>query len=178
MYLLRNGGWNDTRPSRAGDSVDSEDPRAVHVWCRKCFEARAYHPLAAVSATSVGSLANHSLCKCEAVLRQYRGERKRGRLLAQSITMLPVYRTDNQQTQFLLPLKTKQVGITQSASFPMILRPGSIRCPRHPPCHPAVVPFASLCAFVNIPRFWRYMRDIRGVRWRFGNRRVFLAIRD
>lgn len=65
-------------------------------------------------------------------MRQYRGERKRGRLLAQSITMLPVYRTDNQQTQFLLPLKTKQVGITQSASFPMILRPGSIRCPRHP----------------------------------------------
>lgn len=126
--------------------MDSEDPRAVHVWCRKCFEARAYHPLAAVSATSVGSLANHSLCKCEAVLRQYRGEeeeRKRGRLLAQSITMLPVYRTDNQQTQFLLPLKTKQVGITQSASFPMILRPGSIRCP---PPSPLSSRRSCLCA--------------------------------
>lgn len=176
MYLLRNGGWNDTRPSRAGDPVDSEDPRAVHVWCRKCFEARAYHPLAAVSATSVGSLANHSLCKCEAVLRQYRGERKRGRLLAQSITMLPVYRTDNQQTQFLLPLKTKQVGITQSASFPMILRPGSIAAPTTPLSSQR----SCLCARArqHPSRFWRYMRDIRGARWRFGNRRVFLAIRD
>lgn len=35
-----------------------------------------------------------------------------GRLLAQSITMRPVYRPDNQQTQLLLPPKTKQVGIT------------------------------------------------------------------
>jgi len=32
------------------------------------------HPLAAVSASFVGSLANHSLCNCEAVLRQYGGE--------------------------------------------------------------------------------------------------------
>jgi len=57
------------------------------------------HPLAAVSASSVGSLANHSLCNCEAVLRQYGG----GRLLAQSITMRRVYQPDNQQTQLLLP---------------------------------------------------------------------------
>lgn len=82
-------------------------------------------------------------------MRQYRGERKRGRLLAQSITMLPVYRTDNQQTQFLLPLKTKQVGITQSASFPMILRPGSIAAPTTPlSSHRSCL---CVCALVNIP---------------------------
>lgn len=75
--------------------------------CRRCmFDAGSgpsprprRHPLAAVSASSVGSLANHSLCNCEAVLRQYGG----GRLLAQSITMRRVYRADNQQTQLLLP---------------------------------------------------------------------------
>ena len=99
----RGGERERERPS--GDLVDSEDPRAVHVWCRKCFESRACHPLVAVSATSVGSLANHSLCKCEAVLRQYRRGREGaggGRLLAQSITMRPVYRSDNQQTRLLL----------------------------------------------------------------------------
>lgn len=85
------------------------------------------HPLAAVSASSVGSLANHSLCNCEAVLRQYGG----GRLLAQSITMRRVYQPDNQQTQLLLPrLRRPSKWELRSASLRMILRSGSVTFPR------------------------------------------------
>lgn len=83
--------------------------RVITRSCRRCMldagsadwvpDPAAILSLAAVSASSVGSLADHSLCNCEAVLRQYGG----GRLLAQSITMRRVYRPDNQQTQLLLP---------------------------------------------------------------------------
>jgi len=88
------------------------------------------HPLAAVSASSVGSLANHSLCNCEAVLRQYGG----GRLLAQSITMRRVYQPDNQQTQLLLPrLRRPSKWELWSASLRMILRSGSVTFPCYLP---------------------------------------------
>lgn len=87
------------------------------------------HPLVAVSASSVGSLANHSLCNCEAVLRQYGGED--GRLLAQSITMRRVCRPDNQQTQPLLPrLRRPSKWELRSASLRMILRCESVAFPR------------------------------------------------
>lgn len=85
------------------------------------------HPLVAVSASSVGSLANHSLCNCEAVLHQYGGEG--GRLLAQSITMRRVCRPDNQQTQLLLPSPPKTANKWE-LRFPlrseMTLRSGSV----------------------------------------------------
>lgn len=88
------------------------------------------HPLAAVSASSVGSLANHSLCNCEAVLRQYGG----GRLLAQSITMRRVYQSDNQQMQLVLPrLRRPSKWELRSASLRMILRSGSVTFPRISP---------------------------------------------
>lgn len=100
----------------------------------------AYPPLAAVSATSVGSLANHSLCKCEAVLRQYGGG---GRLLAQSITMRRVYQPDNQQTQLLVPcLRRPSKWELQSAPFRMILRPESVAYPPAPSSNP-VTPHPS-----------------------------------
>lgn len=106
--------------------------------CRRCmFDAGSgstsrppRHPLAAVSASSVGSLANHSLCNCEAVLRQYGG----GRLLAQSITMRRVYQSDNQQMQLVLPcLRRPSKWELRSASLRMILRSGSVTFPRISP---------------------------------------------
>lgn len=100
--------------------------------CRRCmFDAGSgstsrphRHPLVAVSASPVGSLANHSLCNCEAVLRQYGG----GRLLAQSITMRRVYQSDNQQMQPHLRRPSKWE--LRSASLRMILRSGSVTFPR------------------------------------------------
>lgn len=101
------------------------------------------HPLAAVSASSVGSLANHSLCNCEAVLRQYGG----GRLLAQSITMRRVYQSNNQQMQLVLPrLRRPSKWELRSASLRMILRSGSVTFPRISPSvgDPTSIPAASL----------------------------------
>lgn len=64
-------------------------------------------------------------------------------MLAQSITMRRVYRSDNQQTQLLLPrLRRPSKWELQSASFRMILRPGSV-------AYPPRAPSSNLCLSVH-----------------------------
>lgn len=144
----------------SGDSLvngtnvaDNSFVPAVYVWCRKWSDSQAHrHPLAAVSASSVGSLANHSLCNCEAVLRQYGG----GRLLVQSITMRRVYWPDNQQTQLLPRLRRPSKWELRSASLRMILRSGSVTFPRASP--PVGDPTTSISA-TSLSRKCLYSAD-------------------
>lgn len=164
LFLFHINNWSGDFLVNGTNVSDNSFVPAVYVWCRKWSDSRVRrHPLAAVSASSVGSLANHSLCNCEAVLRQYGG----GRLLAQSITMRRVYWPDNQQTRLLLPrLRRPSKWELRSASLRMILRSGSVTFPRASP--PVGDPTTSISA-TSLSRKCLYSADTAakaiGVKW-------------